>query len=155
MIPEDHQSKPYRLLVEVLNDLAAHANHVGTVLCITPTNDSAESLLELVQEVRTGPLGIDFDPAHFALTGRSNADALRTLYAVTMHVQLRDGFKGFDGGGQETAVGSGVVDWTELLAVLGEIDYRGWLTAIRNQGDDRANDVIRAITHVRRVLLGG
>ena len=154
-IPEDRASKSRQLLVEVLNDLASHANRVGTVLCITPTNDSAEDLLALVEEVKSGPIGIDFDPAHFALTGRSNTEALRVLHAVTMHVQLRDGFKGFDGGGQEAAVGSGVVDWAELLAVLGEIDYRGWLTAVRNQGDDRANDIARAMKHVRRLLLGG
>ncbi len=154
-IPEDRESKSRRLLVEILNDLASHANRIGTVLCITPTNDSPEELLALTEEVKSGPMGIDYDPAHFALTGRSNTEALRLLHAVTMHVQLRDGFKGFDGGGQEAAVGSGVVDWTELLALLGEIDYRGWLTAIRNQGDDQANDIARAVKYVGRLLLGG
>jgi sugar phosphate isomerase/epimerase len=154
-IPEDRESKPRKLLVEVLNDLARHANHIGTVLCITPTNDSAEDLLGLINEVKAGPMGIDFDPAHFALTGRSTSDALRTLHAVTMHVQLRDGFRGFDGGGQEAALGSGVIDWTELLALLGEIDYCGWLTAIRNQGDDRAADINRAVKQIRKLLLGG
>ena len=154
-IPEDRESKPRRLLVEILNDLASHANRIGTVLCITPTNDSPEELLALTEEVKSGPMGIDYDPAHFALTGRSNTEALRLLHAVTMHVQLRDGFKGFDGGGQEAAVGSGVVDWTELLALLGEIGYRGWLTAVRNQGDDQANDIARAVKYVGRLLLGG
>jgi len=153
-IPEDRASKSRQLLVEVLNDLARHSNQVGTVLCVTPTNDSAEELLGLMDEVKSGPIGIDFDPAHFALTGRSNAEALRVLHAWILHVQLRDGFRGFDGGGQESAVGSGVVDWTEVLALLGEIDYRGWLTAIRNQGDDRAGDVARSIKYVRRLLMG-
>lgn len=154
-IPPDPQSKSRQLLVEVLNDLAGHANRVGTVLCITPTDDSAEELLALTSEVKSGPIGIDFDPAHFALTGRSNTEALRVLHAVTMHVQVRDGFRGFDGGGQEAAVGNGVVDWTELLALLGEIDYRGWMTAIRNQGDTRGSDIARAVQHVGRLLLGG
>jgi sugar phosphate isomerase/epimerase len=154
-VPSDPASRPRQLLVEVLNDLAAHANHVGTVLCITPTDDSAEVLLSLAEAIKSGPFGIDFDPAHFALTGRSNAEALRILHAVTMHVQLRDGFRGFDGAGQEAPVGSGVVDWTELLALLGEIGYRGWLTAIRNQGDHRNSDVARAIQHVEQLLLGG
>lgn len=154
-IPAEKDSKPRQLLVEVLNDLASHANHVGTVLCVTPTDDSAEDLLALMNDVKAGPMGIDFDPAHFAITGRSNPEALRQLYAVTTHVQVRDGFRGFDGGGQEAAVGYGVVDWRELLAVLGEIDYRGWLTAIRNQGDDRANDLVRAVKTVRQILLGG
>ncbi|MEI8382623.1 MAG: sugar phosphate isomerase/epimerase [Planctomycetota bacterium] len=154
-IPEDRAGKPRLLLLEILNDLAAHSNRVGTVLCITPTNDSAEDLLALTSEVTAGPIGIDFDPAHFALTGRSSTEALRTLHAVTMHVQLRDGFRGFDGGGQEAVVGSGVIDWMELLAVMGEIDYRGWLTAVRNQGDDRANDIERAVKYTRKLLIGG
>ena len=154
-IPGEAQSAARQLLVEVLNDLAAHSNHVGTVLCVTPTDDSAGDLAALISDVRSGPIGIDFDPAHFALTGQSNADALRTLHASVMHVQLRDGFRGFDGGGQEAAVGSGVVDWPELLALLGEIDYRGWLTSIRNQGETRAEDVARAVKHVRQLLLGG
>ena len=153
-IPDEPASKSRQLLVEVLNDLARHANTVGTVLCITPTDDSPEELLKLIGEVKAGPIGIDFDPAHFAMTGRATAPALRTLHDVTLHVQLRDGFRGFDGGGQEAPVGSGAIDWTELLAQLGEIDYKGWLTAIRNQGDQRNVDIARAIQHVRGVLLG-
>jgi sugar phosphate isomerase/epimerase len=154
-IPTDRTSKSRLLLTDVLNDLAAHANRVGTALCITPTDDPADELLALVSDVKTGPIGIDFDPGHFALTGRSNPDALRVLHAVTMHVQLRDGFRGFDGGGQESVVGQGVVDWAELLAVLSEIDYRGWLTAVRNQGDTRAADVTHAVKSIGRLLLGG
>jgi L-ribulose-5-phosphate 3-epimerase len=153
-IPEA-ASKSRQLLVEVLNDLARYSNHIGTVLCITPTNDSCQDLLTLLGDVQAGPIGVDFDPAHFAMTGRSSTEALRALHAVALHVQLRDGFRGFDGGGQEAAVGSGAIDWTELLAQLGEIDYRGWLTAIRNQGDDRGGDVTRAVQQVRRLLLGG
>jgi sugar phosphate isomerase/epimerase len=154
-IPEDPASKSRQLLIEVLNDLSRHANHVGTVLCITPTDDSFENLAAVIDAVKAGPVGIDFDPAHFAMTGRSTTEALRGLHSAVMHMQLRDGYRGFDGGGQEAAVGSGVVDWAELLALLGEVDYRGWLTAIRNQGDDRANDVARAVKHVGRLLLGG
>lgn len=70
-------------------------------------------------------------------------------------MQLRDGLKDFAGGGDEVPVGQGVVDWIELLALLSEADYRGWLTAVRTQGNDRAADMTRAIQHVGRVLLGG
>lgn len=153
-VPADRSSKQRQLLVEVLNDLARHGNHVGTVLCVTPTDDSAEELVALVGEVKAGPVGIDFDPAHFAMTGRSSTEALRTLHAVVSHVQLRDGLRDFSGGGQETAVGQGTIDWPELFALLGEIDYRGWLTAVRTQGDDRGGDVARAVKYVRNLLPG-
>jgi len=154
-IPEDPAAPGRIQMVDVLNDLAAHSNRVGTVLCITPTDDSAETLQALVDSVTAGPIGIDFDPAHFAMTGRSNPESLRRLHASVQHVQLRDGFRGFDGGGQEAAVGHGVVDWNELLAVLGEIEYSGWLTAIRTQGDSRGADLAAALTSTRQRLLGG
>ncbi|MCX7394898.1 MAG: sugar phosphate isomerase/epimerase [Planctomycetales bacterium] len=153
-IPSDHASKSRQLLVEILSDLARHGNHVGTILCITPTDDSAEDLLALISEIKTGPVGVDFDPAHFTMTGRSSADALRTLHAVTSHVQLRDGLRDFSGGSQEAAIGQGAVDWPEVFALLNEMDYRGWLTVIRTQGDDRIGDMSRAITFVRNLLPG-
>jgi sugar phosphate isomerase/epimerase len=153
-IPEDLESKERKLLTEALCDLARYSNHVGTVLAITPTNDSADALLTLLNDVKTGPIGIDFDPAHFAMTGRPVAESLRALHELVLHVQLRDGTHGIDGG-QETAVGQGNVDWVEVLALLGEMDYRGWLTSIRNQGDDRVRDISRGVKSVQRLLIGG
>ena len=153
-IPSDHASKSRQLLVEILSDLARHGNHVGPILCITPTDDSAEELTALVDEIKSGPLGIDFDPAHFAMTGRSSTEALRKLHAVVSHVQLRDGLRDFSGGSQEAAVGHGTIDWPEVFALLCEMDYRGWVTAVRTQGDDRPGDVARAVKYLRELLPG-
>lgn len=153
-IPSEEQVKDRALLIEVLSDLARHANHVGTVIAVTPTNDTADQLRSLIEQIKTGPIGIDFDPAHFAMTGRSVSESLRALHNLVMHVQLRDGVHGIDGGQEET-VGHGNVDWAEVLALLGEMDYRGWMTAIRNQGDDRPTDLVRALKYVRKMLLGG
>lgn len=153
-IPTDLESKERKVLSEALSDLARYSNHIGTVLAITPTDDSADDLRSLLNEVKTGPIGVDFDPAHFAMTGRPVAQSLRELHELVLHVQLRDGTQGI-GGGQETAVGNGNVDWVEVLALLGEMDYRGWLTAIRTQGDDRRQEISYAVKQVRRVLQGG
>ena len=152
-IPEETASKEHQLLVEALCDLARHANHIGTALAITPTNDSAETLRALFDAVKTGPIGIDFDPAHFAMTRRPILDSLRLLHDLVFHVQLRDGDAGIEGG-REEAVGQGNVDWIELLALLGEMDYRGWLTSIRKQGSDTGFDMIHGIKFIKRILIG-
>ena len=153
-IPEDPESKERKLLVEGLCDLAKHANHIGTALAITPSNDSAETLRTLLDEIKTGPIGIDFDPAHFAMTRRPVAESLRLLHNLVLHFQLRDGDAGIDGG-QEEAVGQGNVDWIEVLATLGEMDYRGWLTSIRTQGSDPGYDVRQGLKFIQRILVGG
>lgn len=138
----------------ILNELAAHANHVGVVVCLTPVRESAEDLVRLVELATAGPVAVDFDPAHFAIRGDSASDALRTIHPHVGHLQMRDGRRGSGGTGQETAVGRGDVSWAELLALLEEMEYSGWMTAIRNDSQDGPADVARAITLVQRALTG-
>lgn len=152
-IPEAADSKERQLLVEILSDLARHSNHIGTTLAITPTNDSAESIRQLLGEIKTGPIGVDFDPAHFAMTRRSETESLRQLHDLVLHIQLRDGDCTIEGG-QEQPIGMGTVDWIEVMALIGEMDYRGWLTLVRTQGTDPTRDLTRGAKLIRRILLG-
>jgi sugar phosphate isomerase/epimerase len=154
-IPEAADDPQGQTLREIVSDLAAFGNHIGVTLAITPTAESVETLQTFLRQIKTGPIGVDFDPAYFAMAGEPTADSLRKLHADVLHVQLRDGLRDFVGGGQEAAVGRGTVDWAELLALLGEMDYRGWLTAIRTQGDDKPGDLARGVKHLQRLLLGG
>lgn len=143
------------LLRELLGDLARHGNHVGVTLAITPMQDSPERLRGLLDSIKTGPIGVDFDPAGFAMTGQSAADALRSLHDLIVHLQIRDGRRELGGPGAETAVGRGEVDWVEILPLLQQIDFKGWLTAIRTQGNDPGSDVLRAVTYINTVQMGG
>lgn len=154
-VPDTLDTGSGLILREVLSDLATYGNHLGVSLAITPTTESAAQLAALIAGIKTGPIGIDFDPAHCAMNGQSTAESLRQIYGLVTHVQLRDGLRDFSGGGVETAVGEGTVDWRELIALLSEMDYRGWLTAIRTQGDDLRGDLSRGIRYVQNLLLGG
>lgn len=153
--PSELDGKEARLLKEIFNDLACHANHVGVALAVQTSHTNADELQSFFSQITSGPIGLEFDPAQFALAKRNPADALRTLHGLIFHVSLRDAIADSEGIAQETPVGEGAVSWTELLATLGEIEYAGWLTGIRTQGKDRARDLQRAISSVRRLLLGG
>jgi len=152
-IPADKESKGYRLLLDVLADIARHGNQVGATLAITPAHDSPQALSELIGSIKTGPLGIDFDPAAFVMSGHNPAEALRTLHSLVLHFTARDAIRDVDAGGIETALGRGEVEWIELLPLLDEINYSGWVTVNRTQGDDRAGDTARAIQYLKNVLL--
>jgi|SRR5579872_2023573 len=153
-IPADRESKTYRMLFDVLSDLAAHGNQVGATLAITPTRDAPQALIELLAAVKTGPLGIDFDPAAFIMSGHDPAEALRQLHSSVIHFTARDALRDVDAGGLEVAVGRGEVIWPELVALLNEARYPGWATVIRSQGDDRAGDVARAVQYLTNVRSG-
>lgn len=151
-IPADKESKQYRLLFDVLCDLARHSNQVGAALAITPTDDTPQALAELIASIKSGPLGIDFDPAVFVMAGHKPAEALRTLHAQVLHFTARDAIRDIDAGGLETALGRGEIDWVELLPLLDEIEYAGWVTVNRTQGEDRAGDVARGVQYLKNVM---
>ena len=83
--------------------------------------------------------------------GHSVAANFRELHKHIVHVQARDGVRDLVGQGTEVAVGSGVVNWLELLALFHEADYRGWLTAIRTQGSNPGLDVTRAVQYLQEI----
>src|SRR5262245_2917294 len=88
-IPVERESKPYRILVDVLSDLARHANQVGATLAITPAHDSPQALGELLGSIKSGPLGIDFDPAALVMSGHEPAQSVRALHAHVLHFTAR------------------------------------------------------------------
>ena len=143
-IPEA-DSKEFSTYVEILNDLAKLSNHVGVTIALTPTNESPAALETLFDAIKAGPLGLDFDPAAFVTAGHPPHKAFRLLHSQVLHFTARDAIRDVDGGGVEMAVGKGQVEWIELLPLLPEADYRGYVTAVRTQGDDRAGDVARAV----------
>ena len=151
-IPGTKDAAEYRLLVDVLNDLARHSNRVGATLAITPTRDAAADLEGLLSEIKDGPIGINFDPATFAMTGRNAVEAFRELHPLVLHVTARDGLRDIDGTGLEVALGRGEVDWPELVALLTEAEYRGWVTVDRTNSDDAAADAERALQYLSNVV---
>ena len=154
-IPNDPDSAEYKLLVEVLNDIARHSNRVGATLAVTPTRDSAADLKTLLGRIQNGLVGLNFDPAVFAMNGRDAVAAFRELHSHVLHITARDGLRDIDGSGQETALGRGEVDWLELLALCEQAEYRGWLTVDRTAGDDKPGDAARAIQFLQNVTQGG
>lgn len=153
-IPADKESKDSLILYDVVSDLARYGNKVGATLAVSPTGDSPDALGELISSIKTGPIGIDFDPAAFVLCGHKPAEAFRKLHSLVAHFQARDALADVGGGGEEVPLGRGEVDWVELLPLLEEANYRGWTTIVRTQGDDKPGDLRRGVQFLKNVLLG-
>jgi sugar phosphate isomerase/epimerase len=150
-IPAEKDSNGYRLLVDVVSDLARHGNQVGVTLAVTPTHDSPDALAGFLDSVKTGPVGIDFDPAEFVLSGHAPEAAFRQLYRTIVHFTARDAVRDVGGGGVEVPLGRGEVDWIELLPLLEESAYGGWVTVLRTGGDDKPGDVARGVEYLTNV----
>lgn len=147
----ESDSDEYRQLRTVLGDLARYGNHVGTTLSLTPVGDAPQRLVTLLGAIHEGPLGVDFDPAACVLARQEPASVLRELHGCVSHIQVRDALRNVDGVGREAAVGRGEVDWDLILALVDEMNYGGWLTVRRTEGEDPAGDCARAVAFLNNV----
>lgn len=150
-LPPENQAPLRRLLGDVLSDLVRLGDRQGVTLAITTGHEPAAEYIHLVEAITTGRLGLDFDPCACVSGGHSVAANFRELHRHIVHVQARDGVRDLTGLGTEVPVGSGVVNWLELLALFHEADYVGWLTATRTQGSNPGLDVTRAVRYLQDI----
>ena len=154
-LPSADDAAGQDLLLQLLRDLAAQANRVGVVPVLIPGGEPAERLQELLTTIKEGPLGLELDPAALHLSRRDVGQWLRILHPFVQHLQIRDVVRDVSGFGKEVPHGRGEVDWDELAALLQEVDYRGWLTVIRNGGQDPLGEALQGLKFVRNVLIFG
>jgi len=139
---------------EILEDLANHGNHVGVQLAVLPHPETPERINTQLDAIRSGFVGINFDPAIFLQGETSLSSAIQTFLGRILHVELRDVVRTSHGGTKEVAVGRGEVDWMEVVPSLVEIEYRGWLTASRGEGNSPIEDCANAIAYAQNVGWG-
>jgi sugar phosphate isomerase/epimerase len=153
-LPGESDVRGKSLLKDVLDDLARHGNHVGITVAIGAGREAAVRLVETLKSVTAGPIGVNFDPAATVMAGASPSEAFQLLREFVSHVSVRDAIAGADEAGSEVPVGRGEVPWDELLFLLQETDYEGWLTVDRTQGSDRAGDAARAVQYMQSIYRG-
>ena len=91
-------------------------------------------LVDLFEDIGTGNLYVNLDPANLILYGKANpVDALDVLGGYVRGVHAKDGLYPTNGRelGHEVKVGDGKVNFPKLLARLHELGYDGSLTIER------------------------
>jgi sugar phosphate isomerase/epimerase len=151
-IPNDEQQDEQELFLGLLSELAEIGNRQGVEMCLIPSGSSGGEMLQLVDSIKTGRVSVAADPAAWILGHQNPLIELRGLASHIGHVSIRDAVRDLDGTGREVPVGRGEVDWDEFLALLSEMDYRGWLNVDRTEGNDRVGDIGRAVQYVRSLL---
>jgi L-ribulose-5-phosphate 3-epimerase len=90
--------------------------------------------------------------ANLLMNGFDPVESLRALRGKVRHAHAKDArVVGASRAAREVPLGHGDLDWLQLLAVLEEVDYRGWLAVERESGDDRPGDVARGVAFLRHL----
>jgi sugar phosphate isomerase/epimerase len=152
-VPENPDAPGARLLTEALLALGHHGDRTGTVLALDTGLESGEVLRQFLARFDTGGLGANLDPGHLLANGFDPYASARALGRYVKHVQARDVRKAnASRAAQEVALGNGDIEWMEFLSILEEIEYRGWLTVARDEGDNRLADVAAGVAFLRRLV---
>jgi sugar phosphate isomerase/epimerase len=149
---EDDVSARAALMTEALTVLGHHGDRTGTVLALETGLESGAALRKYLDRFDTGGLGVNLDPANLLMRDFDPYEGARALQGRVVYCRARDARQaGASRSSQEVALGAGDIDWMRFLAVLEEIEYRGWLVAGRESGGG-PDEMAAAVGFLRRFI---
>lgn len=150
---EDESPSPARArLIAVLTDLGAAGTRLGATLLHAAGGEPPAAIARLLDELPDGCLGVDLQPGRVAASGESVSESLRVLGPHTMLVHAVDGARDLaQGRGQDVRLGSGSVDFAEVLGALEEHAYSGWIVVQPTSDGDPVAEAGDAISYLQAI----
>jgi sugar phosphate isomerase/epimerase len=140
------------MLIDALTALGRHGDKVGAVLALETGLDDGAALDQFLSRFDTGGLGAALNPGNLIMHGHAPFAAARALQRRVALVHAKDArATSASRAAQEVPLGHGDIDWLEMMAVLTEIDYRGWLTITRGT-PGAAAEASAAVQFLQRLL---
>jgi len=150
---EDDVSARALLMTESLTVLGHHGDRSGTVLALETGLESGAGLRKYLDRFDSGGLGVNLDPANLLMRDFDPYESARALQGKVVHCHAKDARKsGASRSAQEVALGAGDIDWMRFMSVLEEIEYRGWLVAVRESGGG-PQEMAAAVGFLRRFIV--
>jgi sugar phosphate isomerase/epimerase len=148
-IPDQDEDPEAGLLRESLEALGRFGDRVGATMALDTGAETGERMRNFFQRIDAGSLGANFDPGHLLLGGFDVFASARSLHDRIVHVHARDARRVSRA---EVPLGYGDIDWLAFLGVLEEIGYRGWITLVRDSGQNRVADIAAGLAFLRRFV---
>jgi sugar phosphate isomerase/epimerase len=149
-VPEQREGPEWDLLLETLRDLGQYGQRVGVTLASRTGSESGESLAVVIDALPEGAIGVDLDPGSLLVNGFSASEATRRLARHIVAVHARDAVHDLaQRRGVEVALGDGSVDFPEILGILEQVGYRGYLTVQRESATEPLPELRREIDYLR------
>ena len=153
-VPHDRQAPLYKQFVDTARDVCDHVAKNGQALHLETGQETADDLLQFIQDVQRPNLFINFDPANMILYGAGDPiEAIGILGRHIRHVHVKDATLSASPGavwGTEVPFGTGEVPPLEFLRALHDAGYTGPLAIEREAGETRMQDIAYAIETLRK-----
>jgi len=152
-VPEERGDPARARLVERLHRVADAFAAVGVRLGLETGQESAQGLVELLEDLDRSDIGVNFDPANMILYGSGEPlAALERLLPRVFQVHVKDALPASVRGtwGSEVAAGLGAVDWQRFFDLVASAPASIDAVVEREAGENRVGDVARARELVER-----
>ena len=155
-LPENPNEKCYTDVVYAIRTIANRAKANGQRLLFETGQETPVTLLRTIEDVGTGNLGVNLDPANLILYGKANpVDALDVFGKYVYGFHAKDGFYPTNGRelGREVPVGEGKANFPALIRKLHECGYDGSLTIEREiSGEQQTKDILKTKVYLEQLL---
>ncbi len=155
-IPENPKDPRFGDVVAAVREIAEHLASLGLEFWFETGQETPVTMLRLIQEVGTGNLGVNLDPANLILYGKANPiDSLDVFGAYVKNVHAKDGAYPTDPMklGHEVKVGEGRVRYPEFVKALGDVGFAGAFIIEREiSGEQQRRDILDTIEYLRDLL---
>lgn len=155
-LPETPYTEHYHSVICAIRTVAQYCKNNGQYFMFETGQETPVTLRRTIEDVGTGNLGINLDPANLILYGKANpVDALDVFGEYVRDVHAKDGCYPTDGKnlGKEMPLGEGKVNFPALVKKLKEIGYDGTLTIEREiTGEEQKKDIIMAKALLEKLI---
>lgn len=155
-LPENPHDPRYAGVVAAIRTVARHLLDHRQTLLFETGQETPVTLRRAIEDVGTGNLGVNLDPANLVMYGKANpVDALDVIGPFVRGVHAKDGKYPENGRelGPEVPIGSGKVDFPRLIRRLRECGFDGCITIEREiSGEQQERDIRQAKAYLQTLL---
>jgi sugar phosphate isomerase/epimerase len=148
-VPEDSNDPHFTRLVEALTAIGMYGERVGARLALQTAGERPQDLARLIDALPAQSVGVDLHPTGLILSGQTPRDVVDVLGPHVLHVHACDAVRDAGGRSIEVELGRGSADLPELLGLLTEYDYRGWVTVERRESANPIGEIENAVAFLR------
>jgi len=148
--PQDESHPIYHETFRTTVELGRYAEEKGVILATETGPEDPVELKIFLDRVSSKGIGVNYDPANLVMCGPfDHIGGVKILRDYICHTHAKDGVCLGNGKYTELPLGEGGVVFEHYLNALDEIGYDGYLTIEREAGNNRIEDMKKAVEFLR------
>lgn len=155
-IPEDPNDPLYAPAVAAIREVAQHCKDQGRLLLCETGEETPLALLRMIQDVGTGNVFVNLDPANLLMYGKGNpVDAMDVFGPLVRGMHAKDALlpTGTRELGAEVPIGTGKVNFPLLFQRLKQVGYDRAITIEREiSGPRQEADILASKVYLQRLI---